>query len=278
MAWYWRPQLACRTAALHWRREASRWCDALRWSYRPATINAARRVRIKLERCASSSEIASAGKLAPRSTRRWPGIGDCSWHIAFRPHAEREGPSAGAAPFRRAYVNHNQLCTTHACSKLDRFACSSESASGGAPVPRDTRRWLGIGDRRRHVPPRPHAEGERPFVDAPQSNRAQIDRNQRGTVHARSQLKYCASSPKETASGPQPALRVARAASSSVAPPPQRYQAPERMRRLTRGVGLVMEAATATSHRHLTPEERVLSSVRCHFVNYRCGALSQDPS
>ena len=65
------------------------------------------------------------------------------------------------------------------------------------------------------------------------------------------------------------AVRCARAASSSAAPPPQRQRALARLRRVTRGACLALEAAAGTSHHDRAPKERGLSPAQPPRIGYR---------
>ena len=76
------------------------------------------RAHSKLECCAFSRETASkvARPRVPRESR--PTLGGHRWHIAQQPHAEGEGPFAGAVPFPSAWTDHNQRATARARRKL----------------------------------------------------------------------------------------------------------------------------------------------------------------
>ena len=128
-------------------------------------------------------------------------------------------------------ADHNQRGTARARASSSAAPPPRDSERRRAAL-RDTRRWLGVGGRSWHVAPRPRAEEERPLA---------------GAVPSRHE-------PTTTS-----AARRAREASSRAAPPPQRQRAQARLRCVTRGAGLVLEAAAGTSHHGRAPKERGLS-------------------
>ena len=82
----------------------------------PTTTSTARRARSsKLECCASTPEIASAGAHAPRDKRRWLGVGGRSWHVTSQAPATGERLLASAVLFERAQTDHNQRGMARTC-------------------------------------------------------------------------------------------------------------------------------------------------------------------
>ena len=154
----------------------------------------------------------------------------CTSHHGSAP--KERGPSAAQCH----HIAHEPTTTSAArrarSSKLECCASSSETASAGAPAPRDTRRWLGFGGHNLHVTPQARAEGERPLAGAMPSDRSWADHNQRGTARARNKLEYYASSPATLSAG-----------------------AP----RESRDAGLALETAASTSHHKRSKKERRLS-------------------
>ena len=122
-----------------------------------------------------------------------------SWHVTLHPHADAEGPLAGAVALFKARTDLDQRDTARVRSNLACCTSSRETASTVARsrVPRESR--LVLGGNRWHVAPRPRAERERPLADAAILPAARTDNHSRGTARARSKLVCCASS-RETAS------------------------------------------------------------------------------
>ena len=77
--------------------------------------------------------------------------------------------------------------TTSSAARPECGTFSPETASAGAPVPRDTRRWLGVGRRSWHVAPRARAEGKGALTGTAPFDRARAHHNQRGTARAQQQ-------------------------------------------------------------------------------------------
>ena len=76
--------------------------------------------------------------------------------------------------------------------------------------------------------------------------------------------------PIRTGQPQRSAVRCARAAFSSAAPPPQRQRASARLRRVTRGACLALEAVdvAGTSHHGRAPKERGLSPAQRPRIGY----------
>ena len=129
---------------------------------------------------------------------------------------------------------------SRARSKPECCASAPETANSSAPVSRDTRRLLVVGGRSWHVAPWSCARRERPIA---------------GTASSVLRKKITTS-----------ATRCARAVRPSAAPPPQRQRALVRLRCVTRGAGLVLEAALGSLHHGRAPEERGLSPARRPFA------------
>ena len=93
-------------------------------------------------------------------------------------------------------VRRVRTATLSAVSVWQCCASSLVTATAGAPAPRYSANWLGVGGRSWHVAPRVSTEGERPLAGVALSHRAWVDDNyiQRGTARAHSKLECCASS------------------------------------------------------------------------------------
>ena len=153
--------------------------------------------------------------------RRWLGVGGCSWHVAPRPCVEGKKPRAGVAPFYRAEYDHAQCGTARARRKLVYRASSRETESAGAPALRETR---GAGLALKATAGTSH-HGHTPKERCLSSARRPSTKRLTSTTSA--PRRPCVAS-----------LRAAR--------PPCRQRAQVRLRGVTRGAGLVLEAAALT--------------------------------
>ena len=111
-----RPPVARRTTAARRRKEAFRRCGALpEHTKRPQPArHGARAKQARVVHLLPRDSDAVPSSRVPREGQLILSLGGSSWHVAPRPHAEREGPLAGAVPLPSARTDRSQRGTVRA--------------------------------------------------------------------------------------------------------------------------------------------------------------------
>ena len=128
----------------------------------------------------------------------------------------------------------------------------SERRCAGAPTPRDTRRLLGVGARSWHVTRRARAEGERPLAGVVLFYRHGPTATSAARRARSSQLECCTSSQETASAGAQARLRF-----------------------VTRGACLALEASACTSHHGRAPKKTGPSPTQCPLFRHKPTTTSE---
>ena len=124
----------------------------------PTTTSAARRARaVSSSAAAPLQRLRAPARLLRGMTR---GAGLALEAAAVTTHHMRVPKERGVSPTQ--YRSAARELTTTSVARMLRLIPSDRSA--GAPMPRDTHRWLGVGCRSVRVAPRARVDGKRPLL------------------------------------------------------------------------------------------------------------------